>query len=114
MKRTSLRFNLHKEKSRNAWEALEDYKQFGYTSRQDFIRDAVTVYHGWLVKGNLPYTREELESEMKRWIQEVMIQCRYPVEEHISPPKHQEEKMPEEGLIDNSILAMANDFLSTL
>lgn len=114
MKRSSLRFNLHREKDRKAWEALAVYEQFGYASRQDFIRDALIAYHGWLRGGSIPYTRKELEAEMKRWMREVLTQCTLPVLKEEPLPEKTDKKEPEEGLIDNSILAMANDFLSTL
>lgn len=114
MKRSTIRFYLKNPKSRKAWDALGDYERFGYSTRQDFIQDAITAYHGWLESGTLPYTRSELESEMKRWMREVLMECSIPIQEQELPSQKSEENEAEEGIIENSILAMANDFLSTL
>lgn len=117
VKRISLRFNLEKEKSRTAWETLHAVEQFGYTSMQTFILDAVCSYQASLKSGYIPYSRGELEEAVKTWMREVLAEQKMTEREN-SGQKGQEKPpetvLSEEEEIDSRVFDLANDFLSTL
>lgn len=114
IKRSSLRFNLANEKSCEAWRLLHQIDDFGYTSMQDFIIDAVITYFNWRKNGCVPYKRAELEAEYKRWMRDVLQDYTGTITGSTGEQKPDDFADAEEGEIENSVYDMASDFLSML
>lgn len=116
IRRSSLRFNLDKEKSREAWECLHCIDMFGYESMQDFILDAVIAFFDWKKNGTAPYKRIEIEEEFKRWMREVLEGrvCVTSEPQEALTAETTSQDVVEEVEIENSIFDLANDFLSAL
>jgi len=72
IKRISIRYNLEQKKDKKVWDVLHDFKEVGYTSRQEFINDALLHYHKWLEAKEAASLPEGLESKFKRWMNEVL------------------------------------------
>gem|GEM_PF-3014437 len=72
VKRASFRFYMNRKEDKEIWDMLRNLEAVGYASLQEFANDAFLHYYKWLLERRVPYLRNEIEAEFKRWMQEVL------------------------------------------